>query len=339
MNPLEFAKLPAHATAAQAESPPCLIVNPRSFLVAGGRLGSQAIALASRYRADIIVADRPEQIAAGLDKALARGRRRVFVLSGDGTMQAIVDHLARLPVGSPTPLLLVLAGGRTNLTAADLGGRKAVLKKLESALMRWGRDPIEECRVQHRHTLVVEQPPERPQHGFFMAGALIDSHIRNCQSYRESGSGDLRHGHLGTAWCLLKSAVPSLRGRKPFVCPDLDVEAPGLGHLRGPARVLIATTLAHDESLFNPYADRGSGAVRVTAVAARAPGFWRSLPRLLTGRFTAEMETGHGYLSGRCETLTVRGLATLSLDGQGFELDPARPVHIRAGPRIGFLTP
>ena len=274
-----------------------------------------------------------------MDKALARGRRRVFVLSGDGTMQAIVDHLARLPVGSPTPLLLVLAGGRTNLTAADLGGRKAVLKKLESALMRWGRDPIEECRVQHRHTLVVEQPPERPQHGFFMAGALIDSHIRNCQSYRESGNGDLRHGHLGTAWCLLKSAVPSLRGRKPFVCPDLDVEAPGLGHLRGPARVLIATTLAHDESLFNPYADRGSGAVRVTAVAARAPGFWRSLPRLVTGRFTAEMETGHGYLSGRCETLTVRGLATLSLDGQGFELDPARPVHIRAGPRIGFLTP
>lgn len=330
---------PGQAVTAGSGSAPCLIVNARSFLVASGRFGGRAIALAKAHGADVVEAEEPAQMMAGLDEALARGARRIFVLGGDGTIQAVVDHLARLPAGTGMPQLLVLGGGRTNLTAADLHGGRAALQKLESALIRAARDPDGGFEIEHRHTLVVEQSPAPPRHGFFVAGAIVDSLIRRCHQDRATGNGSLRTGTCGTAWSLMRETIPALRGRPPYAFPELDLEMRGHGRLHEPIRLLLATTLTHDNRILNPYADRGEGILRVTAVTARARGFWRSLPRLVIGRYTDAMDIGHGYLSGRCEELLVRGLEAYTLDGQSFRTDPARPVAIRAGPRFAFLMP
>jgi hypothetical protein len=317
----------------------CLVVNPRSFTVASGKLAARASALAKTHGADVIEAGEPTQIAAGLDDVLARGVRRLFVLGGDGTVQAVVDYLARRSAGFAMPQLLVLGGGRTNLTAADLQGGGSALKKLESALIRSARDPVGGFPLEHRHTLVIEQSPAPPRHGFFVAGAIVDSLIRTCHRDRATGNGRLRTGTYSTAWTLLKEAVPALRGRAPYVFPGLDLEVPGLGRLCEPMRLLLATTLTHDNRMLNPYADRGEGILRVTAVTARAQGFWRSLPRLVTGRYSEAMDINHGYLSGRCERFVVHGLDAYTLDGQSFRTDPARPVEVHTGPRIAFLMP
>lgn len=339
MNAIERDKSPAQTTTAGAGSLSCLVVNPRSFTVASGRLAARAIALAKVNGAGVIEADRPEQFAAGLDDARACGARRLFVLGGDGTVQAVVDHLARFPAESAMPQLLVLGGGRTNLTATDLHGGHSALKKLESALIRSARDPVGGFQVQHRHTLVIEQPPAPPRHGFFVAGAIVDSLIRRCHRDRATSNGSFRAGTYSTAWSLLKEAVPALRGRVPYVFPDLDLAVPGQGRLHGPTRLLLASTLTHDNRLLNPYADRGEGILRVTAVAAGAQGFWWSLPRLVTGRYSKAMDINHGYLSGRCEQFVVRGLDAYTIDGQSFRTDPARPVVIRTGVRFTFLMP
>ena len=339
MNAIERASSLAQATTARTESVSCLVVNPRSFSVASGRLAARAIALAKRRGAEVIEAAEPAQIVAGLDDVLARGARRLFVLGGDGTIQAIVDYLARLPAGHAMPQLLVLGGGRTNLTAADLHGGGSALKKLESALIRSARDPVGGFQLQHRHTLVIEQPPAPPRHGFFMAGAIVDSLIRRCHLDRETGSGSLRTGTYSTAWSLMKEAVPALRGRAPYVFPELDLDVPGRGRLCEPIRLLLVTTLSHDNRMLNPYADRGEGILRITAVTARARGFWWSLPRLITGRYTESMDLNRGYLSGRCGQFVARGLDAYTLDGQSFRTDPTRPVVIRAGLRIAFLMP
>lgn len=320
-----------------AEPRPCLIVNPKSFRAASGGLAARAVALAVAYGADVVQADRPSQLEPALDRILARGQRQVFVLAGDGTVQAIVDRLARLPGSVALPRLLILGGGRSNLIAADLGGSGAVLDKLESALAR--------CRdggafeVEERHTLSIEQAPAPSRQGFFVAAGAIDSGVRACHRHRDSGRGPLRKGHLSTAWYVLKLALLTLLGRSPIACPDLDIDAADCGRLRGLNRVLIATTLLHRTGLFNPYANRGLGTLCVTAVARRAPHFWRSLPRLVLGRFSERMNLEHGYLSGRCDRIEVLGLSGYALDGETFDTDPARPVVIRSGPRLRFLRP
>jgi hypothetical protein len=339
LNAIERTTSPAQAANAGTGPVSCLVVNPRSFAVARSRFVARAIALAEAHGAEVIEADHPEHFAAGLDDVLARGARRVFVLGGDGTVQAIVDHLARRAPGSAMPQLLVLGGGRTNLTAADLHGSGLALEKLERALIRSARDPAGGFELEHRHTLVMEQAPAPPRHGFFVAGAIVDSLIRRCHHDRATGSGELRTGTYSTAWTLMKEAIPALRGRAPYVFPELDLEVPGLGRLHEPMRLLLASTLSHDNRMLNPYADRGAGILRVTAVTAGARGFWRSLPRLVTGRYSEAMDIGRGYLSGRCDGFLVRGLDAYTLDGQSFRADPARPVAVRTGPQFDFLVP
>jgi len=333
------ARAPALATPvplilASASTPPCLIVNPRSFSASRG-LAIQATALAKSHGAEVISVDGPDATRAAIAAILARRQRQVMLLAGDGTVCAIVDQLSSLPAGAWTPDLLVLPGGRTNLTAADLmpGGR--ALPTLKRALLlaneqRWDAAVEERCALRIAHS----GAPMR--HGFFFSAALIDSVIRQCHLHRAELKS---HGDLSTMGYLLRLGARALLGRSGMRCPRLHVDAGACGTQDGPVRLLLATTLLHRTGLFDPYAPRGQGDVRVTSVSEDAPRFWRTLPRLLTGRYTPAMSADNGYLSGRCDQVTLSGLTSYMLDGEAFDADPNQPVIIGTGPRLRFIRP
>lgn len=321
----------AHAT---SEAPPCLIVNPRSFSAARG-LAAKAAALARAEGAEVITIDSPEGLCAAIEQILVRRQAHVMVLAGDGTVCAIVDQLAKLPPGSWTPDLLVLPGGRTNLTAADLCPGGQALPIMTRAL-QLSRDGGWAQAIEERCPLRVEQDGMPARHGFFIAGALIDGVIRQCHQRRLDRRGD---HPLSTPFDLLWLGMRALFGRSGLSCPVLRVDAEGCGVQQGAFRLLLVTTLMHRSGFFNPYAARGRGEVRVTAVTRDAPGFWRSLLRLLAGRYSDAMSTASGYLSGRCGRLEIRGLTTYMLDGEACEADPARPLVVTAGPRLRFFKP
>ncbi|MET0987150.1 MAG: diacylglycerol kinase family protein [Steroidobacteraceae bacterium] len=316
---------------------PCLILNPRSFLASRGRLASRVIALAARYGTEVIEASSPAQLNRDLDALRARKQSRIFILAGDGTIQGLVQYLALLPTGTWSPELLLLGGGRSNLVANDLGGA-GTLPRLERALRR-GRDGAS-FTVREQQLLRVEHEGSVPHHGFFLAGSRIDSGIRLCHQHRLSGTSRLHKGRLSSPYCLLKLAVKVMIGRSPLPpYPDLQIRTDTSETLRAPSRVFIVTTLHHRESLYNPYAARGTGAVRVTAISATAPRFWRRLPTLLAGRFDSQMNSHNGYLSGRFDRLEVLGLASYALDGEMFDVDPTKPVIFRGGQTIRCLQP
>jgi hypothetical protein len=326
----------APAQSALAPRAPCLVVNPKSFASARHGLAQRAAQLARARGIEVVHAEDSAGIAAALDLLLQRRQHAIFLLAGDGTVQAVANRLASLPAGVPQPHLLVLGGGRTNLTAADLGGRGDVLSKLETALARWHEGAA--LRTEIRPVLRIEQPPAPARHGFFLAAGLMDHAIRTCHRHRASGNGILRNGDLGTAWALFKLALPAMLSLREPALDALRVEVPGREGLAKPARWLIATTLQNRQGLLDPYAQRGQGAVRFTAVAARGVGLWARLPWMAMGRFTRAMDAKRGYLSGRCDALRMLGLSSYTLDGEEFVADPARPVTIREGERLTFLT-
>lgn len=320
-----------------APPPPCLIVNPRSFRASRG-LAGQAIALARTHGAEVIAIDSPAALTAAVDAILARRQRQVMVLAGDGTVRAVIDQLAALPPGAWIPDLLVLAGGRTNLTANDLLPGGTALATLRRALaaagaQRWDAGVVE------RAVLCIEQSPAPPRYGFWVGAAAIDSVIRRTHEHRASGTGVSRSGPLSTLSSLFRLAAQALRGRSGITSPVLDIDAGPVGRLQGRVRLLLATTLQHREGLFDPYASRTDGDLRMTAVSRRATHFWRRLPRLLTGRFSPGMTPVHGFLSGGCESVAITGLAGYSLDGEAFDTDTRRPVVIRRGPSLRFFIP
>jgi len=327
---------PAPAAADAATAVPCLLVNPRSFRAARG-LADRAIALAHSRGAEVAAVEEAADVAAAVARIVARRQRHVAVLAGDGTVRELVEQLARQPGGRFVPDLLVLPGGRTNLTAADLVPRRDALGTLTRAFDsiaagRW------DAAVEERALLCIAHDPAAPRFGFFFGGAAVDHIVRLAQDHRYGGSGALRSGHLSSPWVLTKLAARALVGRADIPSPPLQIEADGLGRLGGEIRLVLATTLQHRRGAFDPYAARGEGALRLTAATRGARRFWPSLPRLLTGRYSMAMNPENGYLSGRCERARIVGLSGYVLDGERFETDPARPVVLSAGPRLRFVT-
>ncbi len=329
------APLAAAPVPPEAEPPACLIVNPKSFLASRGDLAARAVALAQSYGADVVELDASFGVLAALDERLARGVQRIFILAGDGTIHAIVEHLARLPQGSALPELLLLGGGRTNLTAGEFDGNGDVLRKLDSALSRH-RDGVP-FAVQGRHLLVLEQEHAPARHGFLVVAGLVDEVVRECHQYQRGEGNSLYGGQFATPIRVLTLVLQGLVGRSLLESPQMHVDAGAGGRLSGPIRVLLASTLEHRTGLYCPYADRGTGPLRVTAVTSRTS--WFLFPLVAMGRFLTFMNEKRGYLSGRCERIEVLGLHRYALDGEEFDADPLRPVVIRPGVQLSFLAP
>lgn len=312
----------------------CILVNPRSFRLSTTSRPERIEQVAGTAGVPIHVVHGPEDMSDVLSADYLAGLDRLIVIGGDGTLQALVSLLAEAGL-ERIPELLILGGGRTNFTARDLKTHARMDRWLERALAK-----PRSLRVSTRRLLVLEQVGQTaPVYGFFVAGALVDHVIRDCHRYRARHRDWLRAGHPSSAWRLIQLAALGLIGRSAFQPPRVAVEAGQLGALDQPLRIFIATSLQHAGGWLNPYADRGEGDVRVTAVSRSARRFWLQLPNLLRGRFGTSLDLAGGYLSGRTARLGLHGLGPVCVDGQEYQFDPDRPLTLRAGPGIPFLTP
>jgi len=316
---------------------PWLIINPLSFRASRNGLAGRVADLARSHGLRVELASDLIEFHAVLDRLRALRAEQIWVLAGDGTLHAMAQHLARPDNAGWSPALLLLAGGRANVVPRDCGGYppwerfRAALQALQE-----GRPLVEESLV----TLRVEQDGVEPQHGFFMVGAVLYDGVRLCREHRAAGTGWLHRSWFADPWCLLKMTLQVWVGRSPLPpYSRMHVSTDGEEALHSPMRILLASTLQLRDALYNPFATRGAGEVRLTAVAAMARHFWRHLPAMLLGRFGKGMTLQNGHLSGRFAQAVVLGLEGYALDGELFVTDPARPVKLSAGIRLRVLRP
>ena len=286
-----------------------------------------------------IEASRLEEIEQALTSAYrnppSNGISRLVVAGGDGTLQAAVSWLSRTLNPQQFPDLIVLSAGRTNYVAADVGTRKHFLETLERILSQ----PADALHPVQRYALLLEHPDFGRQAGFFAAAGLIDYAIRDIHQWRAKRPGWWRDHHGATAAGLVRLGYRSLIGRSRYRPPELTIDAGALGHINGPCKLLMMTTLELSDSIAKPYARQGSGDIRVTAVHAGARSFKRSFPRLLRGRFKPWMNIKNGYLSGSCDGILINNIRQITLDGQEFDLNPEKPLRVIPGPAFRFLRP
>jgi diacylglycerol kinase family enzyme len=321
----------AGATAGEVAT--CLLINPLSCRALYGGLARKAELLARDHGLRVEVTGDARRIRELLDELRSQRAPRLFVLSGDGTIQLIASYLAELPAGDWNPELLLLGGGRANVVPRAFGGTPALpaLRRVLKAMRE--QRPL---RVEPQPLLCVTQAGQPVHRGFVMAGALADYGVRYCRAWRASGASWWHRGILADQISLLRLAVSVLVGKSPLPdYPQMRVQMLPGGTLYAPVKVLMAGALFSAGGHYNPYARRGEGPLRICAVAAEAPRFWRNLPRMLTGRFNDRtMGVAQGYLSGHCQTATLIGLATYSIDGEPFDCDPSQPLQISMGHQL-----
>lgn len=325
----------AGAKARRAAGPIAALINPLSFRMSLRDRTRRTEDWVLRHGGLPFKATSLDEIHAALARSLEAGCRCIILAGGDGTLQAAATWLHEHCPAEDLPELIVLGAGRTNYVAADLGTRRDFLATLEKILHS---DPAQLHPVL-RHAMVFEHPDLGRQCGFFAAGAVVDQIIRDVHAWRSAHPGWQRNHHAASAVGVARILFRRLRGRHRFELRRIAVEADGLGRLHAPCRLLLLTSLHLHRTLADPYAERGSGALRMMAVDADATRFWPRVARLATGRYSTQMNPENGYLSGNCDHIRIENLDQITIDGEEFTLNPAQPLTVRTGPRFRFLRP
>jgi len=286
-----------------------------------------------------------ETSAAGaVPEALAELARQdvelLVVNGGDGTLSyALSEILGEGAFGGRVPLLAVLRGGRTNMTALDLGTSRDSVRAMASLI---------EC-VQNGGVVreVVQRPILRVDYGlnsgrkvtrygmFFGAGVIhrgIDLVHRSFAKDRQGIFG----ASVVSANLLARMAI--LGDSQGILAPDkIGILMDGTPVDRSASALVMATSLDRLFLRMRPFWGDEAGGVRFTSIAAKAPGFARALPGILTGRPADLVNEENGYLSRNADRVHLRMDCGFTVDGELVDPAPDRVVSLSASDRLQFV--
>ena len=279
----------------------------------------------------------PIATAQGLQDLLAAGAELLVINGGDGTLQAALTYLLGPdgPKGRP-PRLMVIAGGTTNMSAADVGARKAPLQALH-CIGDWLAGTRSGPVRRERPVLRVAGPGGAPVHGmFFGAGAIhtgVEYFHRRIAASRAGGA--LGPG-LAFARMLFSVARPSQSWIKPTRL-SLSVDEGGvqvgeylLVLVSGLERLLLGS---------RPYWGIEPAPLHYTAIRHRPARLLRSLPFVLSGGRGVRPREKDGYFSRNISTLSLGLEGGFVLDGERFRVDAdGGALRVSQAERVAFLA-
>jgi hypothetical protein len=305
-----------------------------------GRSGRKVSKILELLRAYPNVVHVETDRAAALSEAIGELSRReidlLVVNGGDGSLQhTLTEILVHRPFPK-VPLVAPLRGGRTNMTALDLGAHRDPIKGLWSLLEAATRGEVS-SRIVQRPVLRVEVAKGGGVHyGMFFGAGMIHRAIALTHQLFPTGAaqGSLGAG-LVTMGLVGKTA---LRPRDGVLQPD-KVLALLDGDLveGGEFYLTIATSLRRLFWRLDPFWGAGDAPVRFTCISNRAPGFLRSAPGILWGRPGALARTADGYTSRNVDRAVLRFDCGFTVDGETFSEQPDEVVTLSGDHRIRFV--
>ncbi|WP_133065538.1 diacylglycerol kinase family protein [Niveispirillum lacus] len=314
---------------------PGLIRNPFSHRNKAGNDTLPADA-ARLFGAHVAAPDTPEKLVQVLRGFADSGVDIIAVDGGDGTVREVLTALPPA-YGAAPPALAILAAGKTNLIAADVGTTGYGPRGL-AGLVRAAHEGTLGTRMTQRPVLSLHWPDgeHRPVRGMFMgAGAftrgtdLANAAIHKAGFTQEIAVALTMAGVLGRA-LIGNDSHGWLAGEV------LGATVDQLPAEDGNRFLFLATTL--DKLILGlwPFWDEGTKPLRFLDVAANPPGLLGALPRLMTGRPSMAMRRTGAYRSGGADQIELRLTRPLIMDGETY---PAGRVILSAPDRIRFVQP
>jgi hypothetical protein len=292
-----------------------------------------------------LLRDHPEVLHVETDSAgavpealadLSRQEVDLLVINGgDGTLAyALTEILEHKVFGGRVPRIAVLRGGRTNMTALDLGCSRDPVRSLEALITAARHDRIEE-RTQRRDVLRCEYGNE-VRCGMFFGGGVIHRGIEVVHANFPQGRARGVFGSTLVVGGLLAKLIVS-RGDGILAPDKAQVMVDGEPVVPGEFTVFMASTLPRLFSQLRPFWGTGPGGVRFTALSADAAHLGRSLPGILAGRPGRHVREEDGYLSRNCKRVELRFDCGFTIDGEQAEASAGRTMSITAENNVRFV--
>jgi diacylglycerol kinase (ATP) len=263
----------------------------------------------------------------------------LVVIAGDGTTLAILGHLFAKSPPTEWPVLMIIPGGTTNMTALDLGvhGKpEQVLQRLRDYLQKPSADQL----IQ-RPALCIEQTGADTIYGFFFAVGLIARGVKfSRSSVKQLGIT----GGVFTFFIMLRSLIGMLvgmaLGRHQSEWAPVKMSMTEDNGRIHEGTYLIALVSALDCLLLDirPYWGQEQAPLHVTLVDQQRKRLWRSLWPLLSGRGHVLKEKD-GYYSHNTAALTLHIDDEYIVDGELYRsVSQDEPLRLSASQPITFLV-
>lgn len=312
-----------------------LIRNPRSQRnKRGGRdAREQAAALLGFYFAEPAT---PQELQETLSDFARDGVDTLCVDGGDGTVR---DVLTALPAafGDRPPRMAILAAGKTNLIAADVGTSGYGLPGLSRLMQSAGQGRLGGT-INRRPVLTVEwlDGSHAPVRGMFMGAAAFTrgTELANARIHRAGFT-------QGAAVALAIAGVlgGALIGRDPhgwMKGEALGLQVDGMPAVTGNRFLFLSTTLHRLILGLWPFWDHGEAPLRYLDIGAQPPALLRALPRIAAGRPAPWMQESGLYRSGGAETLDLTLSGPFIMDGETY---PGGTIRLSATSHVDFVIP
>jgi hypothetical protein len=274
----------------------------------------------------------PEALA-----SLARQDVELLVVNGgDGTLQYTLTQILTSDDFPSIPMVAPLRGGRTNMTAMDIGAHRNPVKGLLGLLEDVKAGRLED-RLVDRPLLRVETLRDRDIHyGFFFGAGMIHRAIDLTHSIFPNGRSQGSFGAgIVTAGLILRAIA---KRRDGVLLPDkaqilLDGELIDGGEFM----LIIASSLQRLFLKINPFWGREKAPVRFTALTSGCERTGFAAPGILRGKPPAFVTPDAGYTSRNVEEAELRLDAGFTVDGEIIPPRSGEIVRISGDRRIRFV--
>ncbi|MGI9263861.1 MAG: diacylglycerol/lipid kinase family protein [Gammaproteobacteria bacterium] len=273
-----------------------------------------------------------DSIRAATRQLAEEGVNILAINGGDGTVHAVLTRLLRRD--APLPLIAVVPGGTTNLTANDLSRVKSPERALEN-LARLASLPDEQISKVQRRLLAVTVGDSLPQYGFFLGAGAV---LRGMEHFRDNVGARGFRGELAAGFSMVRGIAGIARGRQAWTDTHLADVRFGHDEIWHKDRMLVVATTMHRLLLgIKPWWSEKEGPVHLTALRRKPDALLRLAPSLLRGQAHRLMTPEHGYRSGNVSCFDLRSTTGFALDGELFPLATNEFARVRATAAIDFL--
>jgi hypothetical protein len=256
---------------------------------------------------------------------------------GDGTIQhALTEILANGAFEGRVPMIAPLRGGRTNMTALDLGAHRDPVKGMAGLIDAVNSGSLE-ARVCERNVLRVQYSPGRQViHGMFFGGGIIAKAIQLTHSLFPYGRSQGVFGAtLVTSTLLTRLAM---RDNQGILAPNkVDILVDGQQLQHSEFSMIIASSLTRLFARMRPFWGSGPDPVRLTCFANGAHRMGRAIPGMLRGEPLDFVTPENGYTSENAARVDLRLDCAFTVDGELVDPLPGRVVELTAAERVRFV--
>lgn len=280
--------------------------------------------------------ERADQIGEAL-KTIARIRPKMLVINGgDGTVQATLTEMYNgRYFGDHPPPVSVLASGKTNLIALDLGVRGDPIQALER-LVKIAQGDLTPHIVAREVIALRKDGSERPVIGMFLGGAGLADTMLYCRHkiYPLGLPNGVSHALAGLA-LFVRLLLRLKAGFLPPPPQPTQLLLRKRGQISG-RFVFLAVTTLEKLLLAGQMGGEGRGPLKLVAIEERTGSVIRAFFAGLAGGYKGKEMRGIHF--AEVDEIEIEGESSnVILDGEIFATEKGRPIRLRPAEPLSFI--